>query len=47
MLIETDMEDLTTAFNARHIPEYLMEDEEKRPSKQKIWEIKLNKYLGR
>ena len=33
------MEDPNIDFWAIHMPEYLTEDEEKRPSKQKIWEI--------
>ena len=45
--ISTYLKYSTISFAARHTPEYLTEDEEKRPSNQKIWEIKLNKYLDR
>ena len=34
-------------FRAIHMPKYLTEDEEERPSKQKKCEIKLKKYIDR
>ena len=34
--ISTDMEDPTTALEAKHMPEYLTEDKYKRSSKQKM-----------
>ena len=43
--IATDMNYPTMDFEEIHMPEYLTEDKEKRPSKQKMWEIKLKKYL--
>ena len=39
------MEEPTTDFKARHMPEEITEDEEKIPSTQRLWEIKMKKCL--
>ena len=44
--IATDLEDPSTPFLERKITKYLPEDKENTTSKHKMWEIKLNKYVG-
>ena len=45
--IATDLEDPAKAFESIYMHKYLTGYEEMRPSKQKMWEIKLKKYLDR